>query len=224
MPSQSKTDTARANGAKSHGPVTPEGRAKSSRNSLRHGLKAKAIILPGESAKDFERLRQSYIDQFQPSGGVQMDLVEAMAVARWRLRRLYAIETNLYDHELTRCADDIDEEFVDEDDDHRLAWVFQKIADYQQSLALLIRYEGTLNRSFDRAFKQLLLLQRPVPGPKAGPGLGSFRSERLPAPAPPCFNDLAAPGFNIVGLGKMVAQASACGSLVQQQRLGEHLE
>ena len=142
MPSQTKTETARANGAKSHGPVTPEGRAASSRNSLRHGLSAKSVVLPGESAKDFESLRQSYIDQFQPSSGVQMDLVEAMAVARWRLRRLYAIETNLFDTELARSAEDIDEEFKfhGEEDNHRLAWVFQKIADNQQSLALLIRY------------------------------------------------------------------------------------
>ena len=38
MSSQLKSETARTNGAQSNGPVTPQGRATSSRNSLRHDL------------------------------------------------------------------------------------------------------------------------------------------------------------------------------------------
>jgi hypothetical protein len=53
MSSDLKTKTARANGAKSHGPATLEGRAKSSRNSLRHGLSAKTVLLPAESHEQF---------------------------------------------------------------------------------------------------------------------------------------------------------------------------
>ena len=54
--------------------------------------------------------------------------------------------------------------------------VFQKLADNGQSLALLMRYEGALNRSYDRAFKQLLLLQAHRPRP----------NEPKPAQATPC--------------------------------------
>jgi hypothetical protein len=88
MSSQLKKDTARANGAKSHGPNTPEGRARSSANSRRHGLTAKTVLLPGESPEHFQLLLQDYVDQFHPATGVEMELVEAMASARWRLRRL----------------------------------------------------------------------------------------------------------------------------------------
>ena len=108
MSSDLKIQTARANGAKSHGPATPEGRAKSSRNSLRHGLSAKSVVLPAEPEQQFASFST-------PTSSM-----------------------------------------TGED---RVAWVFQKIADHNQSLSLLARYEGNLNRAFDRAFKQLNLLK-----------------------------------------------------------------
>src|SRR5258708_40102272 len=77
-----KGDASRANGAKSRGPVTPEGRAKSARNSIRHGLRAKSIVLPTESKEEYQSLLDSYHDQFDPQTAVEMELVEAMAVAR----------------------------------------------------------------------------------------------------------------------------------------------
>ena len=182
MSSQLKSETARANGAKSHGPVTPEGRAASSRNSLRHGFTAKSVVLPTESQDDFQSLLDSYVDQFDPQGGVEMDLVQTMAAARWRLRRICNIETTLLSNEMVRRAEDIDEEFSNMHDVDRLAWVFEKLADHGQGLSLLVRYEGALNRSYDRAFKQLHVLQsarhRPQPNePKPEPHLA-------PAPTP----------------------------------------
>lgn len=186
MPSELKSDTARTNGAKSHGPITPEGRAKSSANSIRHGLTAKFEVLPNESAEEFELLLNSYVDQFQPQTKVEMDLVETMAITRLRLRRIVTIETNLLSTEMERRAEDIDREF-DMDGDGRLAWVFQKLADQGQSLALLVRYEGTLNRSYDRVFKQLLLLQTARNGAgnaEAASSLGSFGCGPVPAPIP----------------------------------------
>ena len=155
----SNSKAARANGAKSRGPATPEGRAKSSRNSLRHGLSAKTVVLPAESREQFQLLLDAHIQQFHPANPVEMDLVEAMAVARWRLRRIWAIETSLLAHELERRAEDMDEEFTEMSAEDRLAWVFQRVADNNQSLSLLARYEGNLNRAFDRAFKQLNLLK-----------------------------------------------------------------
>jgi hypothetical protein len=177
-----KAQTARANGAKSRGPATPQGRAASSRNSLRHGFTAASVVLPTESSEDFQALLDSYAHQFHPQGGVEMDLIQTMAAARWRLRRICTIETTLLNNEMTRRAKDCKRELNDPDDLARLAWVFRNLADNGQSLALLTRYEGALNRSYDRAFKQLLLLQsarhRAQPNePKPGPS-------RAPRPAP----------------------------------------
>jgi len=82
-----------------------------------------------------------------------------MVAARWRLRRIGNIETALLSTELVRRAEDIDEEFENMKNVDRLAWVFQKLADHGQTLSLVLRYEGAISRSYDRAFKQLLLLQ-----------------------------------------------------------------
>jgi hypothetical protein len=193
MPSQLKSDTARANGAKSHGPVTPQGRATSARNSLRHGFTAESVVLPTESSQDFQSLLDSYIDQFDPQGGVEMDLIQTMAAARWRLRRLGSIETTLLNNEMSRNAKDIKREYHNPDDLARLAWVFRDLADHGQSLALLMRYEGALHRSYDRAFKQLLLLQsagrrsqpnEPKPEPDPAPVTPSVVSP-IPVPLAP---------------------------------------
>src|SRR5580704_1024258 len=154
MSSKLKRETARTNGAKSHGPHTPEGKARSAANSRRHGLAAAAIVLPGESAAHFRLLLADYMDQFQPQTGVESDLVEVMAVARWRLRRLLAIEAHQFDNEMVDCKDEIDKALTGMAHDDRLAYVFQKLSN-GNSLALLLRYEASINRSYDKALKQL---------------------------------------------------------------------
>ena len=177
-----KSKTARANGAKSRGPVTPAGRARSSRNSVRHGLAAPpaalppaAIVLATESRQDFQLLLDSYVAQFAPAPGLETELVAALATTRWRLRRLQTIETTLLGNEIVRRAEYIEDEFgemnQEPSNDDRLAYTFKKLADNSQSLALLIRYEGALQRSYDRSFKQLHLLQsaRRHTGPRPQP-------------------------------------------------------
>ena len=88
-----------------------------------------------------------------------MELVQTMVAARWRLRRISGIETALLSTELVRRAEDIDEELSNMNNVDRLAWVFQTLASQGQTLSLIVRYEGALNRSYDRAFKQLHMLQ-----------------------------------------------------------------
>ena len=129
MSSELKRETARTNGAKSHGPITPEGKARSAANSRRHGLAAAAIVLPGESPEHFQLLLADYMDQFHPQTGVEADLVEVMAVSRWRLRRLLAMEARLFDLELARHQKEMDKKFDGMEYEDRLAWAFQNMSD-----------------------------------------------------------------------------------------------
>ena len=221
MSSELKSQTARANGAKSHGPVTPGGRAASSGNSLRHGFAAKSVVPPTESQEDFQALLDSYTDQFDPQGGVEMDLVQTMAAARWRLRRICSIETTLLDKEMTRRAKDCRRDLNDPDDLARLAWVFQKLADHGQSLALLMRYEGALNRSYDRAFKQLHMLQsarrriqpnEPKLAPNPAPAPAAVTPTVVSPIPPPSASDMASDDPSHPMSAAASASDSECGS------------
>jgi hypothetical protein len=163
MPSKRKSKSSRANGAKSRGPVTPEGKARSSRNAIKHGLNSRVVVLPHEDRASFEHLRTSYLDRFQPANQPEADLVETMASARWRLNRLVAIETKLFEKEMVLRDAEISEQFMEIDGEGKLACVFERCANEGKSLAMLMRYEGQLNRTYDRAFKQLQILQKPAP-------------------------------------------------------------
>jgi hypothetical protein len=163
-----KSQAARANGAKSHGPVTAAGRARSSRNSVRHGLAARAalpvasVVLPTESGKDFRTLLRSYLVEYDPTGPLETELVQTMATTRWRLRRLATIETTLLGNEIEFNANFIDREFAEiewtANPADRLAYTFKQLS-HSPSLGLLVRYEAALNRSYDRAFKQFHALK-----------------------------------------------------------------
>jgi hypothetical protein len=159
MPSKLKSDTARLNGSKSRGPITPEGKAKSAPNATRHGLRAQSVIVTGESPDDFKILLDAYLDAFEPQGIVEYHAVESMAIARWRLDRIVGIETNILRLHLADRRPVIDRSFRNIGDNHRVAWVFKDLAERGPSLALIIRYEAALNRTYHRAFKQLLELQ-----------------------------------------------------------------
>lgn len=96
MPSPLKSETARRNGARSRGPKTPEGRARSARNATRHGLTAaSAVLLDTESREQFEAFRQSHLLAFAPRNQLEACLVEQFVTACWRLFRVRALETAL---------------------------------------------------------------------------------------------------------------------------------
>src|ERR1700676_4948924 len=103
MTSDLKSATSRANGAKSHGPKTPEGKEISSRNSLNHGFTSKkTVVLKCENEDDFQEMLGRYAATYQPRSPVEEGLVNEMVACRWRMQRLRMIETALMDSEMER--------------------------------------------------------------------------------------------------------------------------
>lgn len=183
-----KIQSARANGAKSHGPVTPEGKQTSALNAIRHALLSKTVVLTNESENRFQQVFQSYIDQFQPFGDIEMDLVEEMAVAKWNQRRGWTIQTATLDHRMDRQDAELKAQFERIDQATRLSIAFSAEANDSKGLALLLRYEGTHRRTYDKASNHLLLLQairkQAEEISTAGPDSGSDSPSSPPALRP----------------------------------------
>jgi len=99
MSTPAQAEASRANGAQSHGPVTPEGKTQSAQNALRHGLRSTAVLIPGEDPEEFDRHCAAYLQRFKPADQPERDLVEAIAAARWRLKRLLELEARLLQEE-----------------------------------------------------------------------------------------------------------------------------
>jgi hypothetical protein len=99
-PSTAKQITAsRANGKRSHGPVTPEGLAISSQNAVKWGFFASTPLLAGESESQFTEFRAHLFEAYLPTDGEENLLVERIVDAAWRLRRVPAVEAGLYSTE-----------------------------------------------------------------------------------------------------------------------------
>src|SRR5438034_5599645 len=90
-----RIQASRANGARSRGPATPEGKRRSSQNALRHGLLARCIVMEKESKETFESLLAQHLDRLQPSDGVEFGMIEEMVASHWRMRRTWAMETRM---------------------------------------------------------------------------------------------------------------------------------
>src|SRR5438552_15010801 len=89
MPSQLRSDTARANGAKSRGPKSAETKEKSSRNSLRHGFTSRnTMLLECEDEDEFQELEDGFAANYQPATPAEQDLVKPSSwTAKWSARR-----------------------------------------------------------------------------------------------------------------------------------------
>jgi hypothetical protein len=86
----------RRNSQKSTGPKTPEGKAAASMNSLRHGLRARTVVLPGENREEFNQLCNDLEVEWTPQSRTEQFYVEQMAVSQWKLNRMEVGEAGIF--------------------------------------------------------------------------------------------------------------------------------
>jgi hypothetical protein len=148
--------SARANGKKSSGPKTPEGRLKCSnaaKSQFKHNLLAETVLLTGESRERFVQLLQNYIETFKPLSEPEHNVIQKMVVAHWRHIRAWSTFQTNFNCEIAR---------QDATLPYPLRAGSAELAMNQQgnSLALAARYEAGFDRQFKSGMRDLEFLRR----------------------------------------------------------------
>ena len=99
MTTRKQIEANRRNSHRSTGPRTRTGKATSKMNAMKHGLLAEQVVVRGEDPTEFTQVVNSLIDEFQPQGPLEEQLVERVAACMWRLRRLYRVEAEIFTYE-----------------------------------------------------------------------------------------------------------------------------
>ncbi len=106
-----KSAASRANGAKSHGPVTPEGKAASSRNSSTHGIFRSPFTLRNENDSAFLEMEAEFKEEWNPQGPTETALVEQMIICHWRLKRIWQAEVAGIDMQMDHDAPELERNY-----------------------------------------------------------------------------------------------------------------
>jgi hypothetical protein len=160
----------RANAGKSTGPRTPEGKARSSRNALKHGLcsvSPRHMVIPGEDPDEFWRLHEEIFNDMRPTQAAERVMVERIVLAQWRLRRAVRYEGHIIEasliavrrqdrHELKWHKGDEEERraFAEENAAAEMARAVSRALE-SKAYANLMRYENNLERGLFRTIEDL---------------------------------------------------------------------
>jgi len=149
MISDKQLQANRAN-AKKGGVKTPEGKAVSRYNAIKHGLLSQEVILSDENQEELEMLAKKLRSQLLPQTELEVVLVDRIASNVWRLRRAMRIEREMME-------DDRNDTFSSSQKalGKALSYDFANYDTYGK----FIRYEASIERGIYKALHELQRLQ-----------------------------------------------------------------
>jgi hypothetical protein len=155
--SSARTEASQRNGAKSRGPKTAEGKARSAQNALKHGLRAqKLVLLADEDMAEFQALEEALRAELAPEGALQELLLARVALAAWRMLRADRMEIELLDPHVGLDA---------WGQPGGLGLALIRDGHGPRAFATLLRYRGAVQAEFWRALRALSALQAETPVP-----------------------------------------------------------
>ncbi len=162
MPSKARIDAGRRNGMLARGKKSEEARQKCAKNSVKHGLFSKTLVLANESPELLEETRKTYYEVWKPENEFEADLVNDMIAARWRLNRIMAVEGEILDLRQARMdhSGELKKEFEIIPEPTRLDIAYDEESNKSKTLANLSRYEARYFRQFRQATAELSRIQK----------------------------------------------------------------
>ncbi len=129
---------------KKRGPNTPEGKARSSRNALKHGLRARDfVLLPEEDPQEWTQHVLDLEEGYGPVDATERKLVDAIAVAMWKEIRADRFEAEVLTDIPPRSKD-------------RSHGSDLQVPDHAAALTTAIRYQGSAGMAARRAVRAFL--------------------------------------------------------------------
>ena len=149
------------NNSRQSAPRIPEVRHRSCLSAFRNGLTGQFILMPAEDLEAYQHHIQSFVDEYQPQGATETQLVQALADAAWRLNRVSVLETNLLTYNI------VYEDFPNNESTHEMREamaVSARLDSHARTLSTLSIHGQRLSRQFEKTLALLQKLQstRPV--------------------------------------------------------------
>jgi len=145
MTSNKQIEANRKNSQKSTGPSSMEGKAIVAKNAMRHGILSTQVLVDDDEKELCINFYEMMRGQLEPRGDFQGFLVDRIISTAWRLRRIVHIETLILCHaKISPYNNSYGEAFEGKGG---------------CSMAVLSRYERSLENAFFRAMKELKILQ-----------------------------------------------------------------
>src|SRR5258707_9808667 len=131
--SEARIAASRANGLKSRGPTTAEGKAISRRNALKHGMAGEGVVLPEGDAAEVARRSAAMLEEMRPSGEMGRYLVNRLARLTVRVERCSSQELAAIAYRADHAQAAFDEVRIAEVDE-TLACIAREPATYSRKL------------------------------------------------------------------------------------------
>ena len=135
---------------------TDAGKQRSSLNALRHGLTGQTVVLSTEDHSPYQRHSQPFLDEYQPSGATEAQLVQLLVDTSWRMNRAAAVETNLFSLGISEAEDR--DPAIPPNTDSALAMALA-FREHTRAFAQISIYSQRLARQFERTLDQLRKIQ-----------------------------------------------------------------
>jgi hypothetical protein len=173
----------RENAKRSSGPRTPEGKARSSRNAVKHGFRASSFaVVRLEDLDEVEKLKADAVACYRPVNSQELVAVERIAMAQQQIFRGARLDAGMFTSAMNEVLDrysapfrPMDPDMVGDGDieitrqqnrNYCIAEGFRRIAKESNAIGLMLRYRAQAEREYRRAvedFDRLKALRHEMP-------------------------------------------------------------